>query len=65
MVSDIQLQKVHCGNCGSLIAKANIKEGTLSIKCRKCGHVNMIAISVQIEKTESQGFTERLRLNRK
>jgi phage FluMu protein Com len=54
------LQDVRCVNCGTLVAKASIKEGTVSLKCRKCGQVTMIVVD---KKPESQNsYTDRLGL---
>lgn len=32
-----------CQNCGKKIAEVKIKDGTVSVKCNKCGVVNTIS----------------------
>lgn len=35
-----KLTEKRCNTCNSLLAKVNLQEGSVEIKCNKCGNVN-------------------------
>ncbi len=41
MGTERQLVSIHCESCGKKIGEVNIKDGVVSIKCNKCGHLNI------------------------
>lgn len=38
---DTELNTMSCNNCGRKLAEIKIRQGVVSIKCNKCGIVNV------------------------
>jgi len=36
-----ELNQMMCSNCGKKLAEIKIKDGVVSIKCNKCGVINI------------------------
>jgi DNA-directed RNA polymerase subunit RPC12/RpoP len=57
---------VKCGNCGKKVAEAALKsiEGTVTIKCNRCGQLVVISQPATVSVTGSS-YAERLALHQK
>ncbi len=42
MVTSSTLNPMTCDNCGKKLAEVKIKDGTVSIKCSKCGTITVL-----------------------
>jgi len=40
-MDSISLNSMTCNNCGKKLAEIKVKDGTVSIKCNKCGTLNV------------------------
>ena len=55
MVNSADLVVMTCNNCGKKLAEIKLNDGTVSIKCNKCGTIN-IRTTIKSSKTTNSNY---------
>ena len=55
MVNSVELGVMSCSSCGKKLAEIKLNDGTVSIKCNKCGTIN-IRTTIKSSKTTNSNY---------